>query len=60
MTAPYEFGVIVWCDSGDGWWCDDFPELKRVLDFAREKLGCEWVRFDEDAEGISDLPRFEW
>jgi hypothetical protein len=60
MHAPYEFGYIVWCDEGDGFWREDYPELAHVLDFARKQHGCQWVRFDQELETVEELPKWEW
>jgi hypothetical protein len=58
-------------DSTYGWWVhvhhDDVVEgefgypddLKHVLAIARGK-GCQWLRLDEDADVVDDIPTFDW
>ena len=58
-------------DKSHGWWVlvyyddldeveQDYPEdLKHVLATARG-LGYRWVRFDQDADQVADLPTFDW
>jgi hypothetical protein len=42
-------------DSGD-----DIPDdVLRIQRYARER-DCDWIRLDEDASTISDLPTWDW
>lgn len=59
--APYEYGAFVSVPSDiaaiNKLECQE--DLKVVLRYARSE-GCNVVRFDQDAEAVTGLPRFNW
>ena len=57
----YEFGYLIPCYSS----LEDLqnrkesivPEIYALMEYA-QKLGCQWLRFDEDGEIVPDLPTY--
>lgn len=67
VADPIKYGYLMWVpddpdDHAAGY--DDpeepFPAVVLAVQIYARELGCDWVRFDRDADVADDLPTWQW
>lgn len=61
VSDKHEHGWQIWCgQSLEPTALEDYPEeIKGAIKLARF-LGCDWIRYDSDAEYTTHLPYWVW
>ncbi len=61
IVQQHPYGTWVWVRPVDEMQelPEKFPYLAAIMALAREH-GCTWINFDQDADPLEGMPRFDW